>query len=200
MSLGFDGEAEYHHALINQKGSTTDDDDAWHYIARNDYRIIPIHLTDWLFRIEPIAFVPIAGYPAVLLSSNALTATYNTGGMIALQPFVKKYNDTSWRDFDDLEVTYGEVVETSDGVDEEASWAASIHWKNANGTDVSGEGKIVTSPFIYDPDTNYIIGELNNDNNFAPGTYKTAITFKLKLGPQGEQYTYTFTCDVVLQK
>lgn len=200
LSLGFDGEAEYHHALINQKGSTTDDDDAWHYIARNDYRIIPIHLTDWLFRIEPIAFVPIAGYPAVLLSSNALTATYNTGGMIALQPFVKKYNDTSWRDFDDLEVTYGEVVETSDGVDEEASWAASIHWKNANGTDVSGEGKIVTSPFIYDPDTNYIIGELNNDNNFATGTYKTAITFKLKLGPQGEQYTYTFTCDVVLQK
>ena len=30
-----------------------------------------------------------AGYPATLLSSDALTATFNTGGMIALQPFVK---------------------------------------------------------------------------------------------------------------
>ena len=205
LSLGFDGEAEYHHALINQKGSTTDDDDAWHYIARNDYRIIPIHLTDWLFRIEPIAFVPIAGYPAVLLSSNALTATYNTGGMIALQPFVKKYNDTSWRDFDDLEVTYGEVVKDATDPnkdDVEKSWNKSITWTNIDGTKVSGPNYIITSPFTYDDTHNCIIGELNNNlpNTYTASSYKTAITFKLKLGPQGEQYTYTFTCDVVLQK
>ena len=51
LSFGFEGQTEYHHALISQKGSTAADDDAWHYIARNDYRIIPIHLTDWLFRL-----------------------------------------------------------------------------------------------------------------------------------------------------
>ena len=201
LSFGFEGQTEYHHALINQKGSTTADDDAWHYIARNDYRIIPVHLTDWLFRVEPIAFVPIAGYPPVLLSSDALQATFSTGGMIALQPFVKKKSDATWRDFSDLEVTYGEVVkdandDTKDDV--EASWNASISWKNQDGTKKSGTGMILTKPFTYDPDTKYIIGELNN--NLDAGTYKTAVTIKLKVGPSGDQYDYSFTFDVILQK
>lgn len=201
LSFGFEGQTEYHHALINQKGSTTADDDAWHYIARNDYRIIPVHLTDWLFRVEPIAFVPIAGYPPVLLSSDALQATFSTGGMIALQPFVKKKSDATWRDFSDLEVTYGEVVKdandnTKDDV--EASWNASISWINSDGTKKSGTGMILTKPFTYDPDTKYIIGELNN--NLGAGTYKTAVTIKLKVGPSGDQYDYSFTFDVILQK
>ena len=201
LSFGFEGQTEYHHALINQKGSTTADDDAWHYIARNDYRIIPVHLTDWLFRVEPIAFVPIAGYPPVLLSSDALQATFSTGGMIALQPFVKKKSDATWRDFSDLEVIYGEVVKdandnTKDDV--EASWNKSISWINSDGTKKSGTGMILTKPFTYDPDTKYIIGELNN--NLAAGTYKTAVTIKLKVGPSGDQYDYSFTFDVILQK
>ena len=201
LSFGFEGQTEYHHALINQKGSTSADDDAWHYIARNDYRIIPVHLTDWLFRVEPIAFVPIAGYPPVLLSSDALQATFNTGGMIALQPFVKKKSDATWRDFDDVEVTYGEVVKddsdpTKDDV--EKSWNASISWKNSDGTTKSGAGKILTKPFTYDPDTKHIIGELNN--SLAAGTYKTAVTIKLKVGPSTKQYNYSFTFDVILQK
>ena len=201
LSFGFEGQTEYHHALINQKGSTTDDDDAWHYIARNDYRIIPVHLTDWLFRIEPLAFAPIAGYPAVTVSSNALTATFSTGGMIALQPFVKKKNDATWRDFDDVEVAYGEVVAdetdpTKD--DDEKSWNASISWKNANGVKQSGDGNILTMPFTYDPVTKCIIGELNN--SLSAGTYKTAVTIKLKVGPSGAQYNYSFTFDIILQK
>lgn len=187
LSFGFEGQTEYHHALINQKGSTTADDDAWHYIARNDYRIIPVHLTDWLFRVEPIAFVPIAGYPPVLLSSDALQATFSTGGMIALQPFVKKKSDATWRDFSDVEVTYGDE-----------SWNASISWKNSDGTKKSGTGMILTKPFTYDPDTKYIIGELNN--NLDAGTYKTAVTIKLKVGPSTKQYDYSFTFDVILQK
>jgi hypothetical protein len=201
LSFGFEGQKEYHHALINQKGSTTDDDDAWHYIARNDYRIIPVHLTDWLFRVEPIALAPIAGYPAKTLSSDALKATFNTGGMIALQPFVKKKSDTSWRDFEDVEVTYGEVVkDANDNTkdDEEKSWNASISWKNNNGVKQAGNGMILTMPFTYDPNTKCIIGELNN--SLSAGTYTTAVTIKLKVGPSGSQYNYSFTFDVILQK
>ena len=82
--------------------------------------------------------------------------------------------------------------------DVEKSWNASISWKNANGVKQSGDGKILTTPFTYDPVTKCIIGELNN--NLSAGTYKTAITIKLKVGPSGNQYTYSFTCDVVLQK
>lgn len=183
LILGFEnGSAvEYRHALINQKGSTSSDDDKWDYIARNDYRIIPIVLTDWQFRIEPIAFAPIAGYPATMLSSDALKATFSTGGIIALQPYVKKRTESTWRDFSDPEVTF-----------------ESIHWENSDGTDKAGLGKIVKTAFAYDDVSKYIIGELNND--LSSGTYKTAITVTVKLGPTGSQYTYSFTCDVVLQK
>ena len=112
LTLGIDmggGTVEYRHALIDQKGSTSDDDNKWNWIARNDYRKIPIVLTDWQFRIEPIALTPIAGYPAILLSSDALTATFSTGGPIALKPYVKKQTESAWRDFSDPEV---QVVST----------------------------------------------------------------------------------------
>lgn len=179
----------YTHALINQSGGTENgyDDGAWHYIARNDYRVIPVILSDWLFRVEPLAFVPIAGYPAVMLSSDAQKATFSTGGMIALQPFVKKRTDATWRDFDDPEV---ELV--------------SIHWTNNDGDDQSDDGKIIKTAFAYDPYTKCIIGELNNNLSadlYKADLYKTAVTITVKLGPStGPQYTYSFTCDVILDK
>lgn len=182
LTLGIDmggGTVEYRHALINQKGSTTIDNDKWDYIARNDYRKIPIVLTDWQFRIEPIAFVPIAGYPAVTLSSDALKATFSTGGMIALQPFVKKRTDATWLDFSDPEVTF-----------------VDIHWKNSDGTDVSGDGKIVKTAFSYDDINKCIIGEMNQAKVSTSHNTKTAITITVKLGPSGSQFTYSFTCDV----
>ena len=184
LSLGMkygDGEVEYHHALINQKGSTSLDDDAWDYIARNDYRVIPVILTDWQFRIEPLAFAPIAGYPAKTVGSDGLSATFSTGGPIILQPFVKKRTDSTWRDFTDKEVTF-----------------VSVSWKNSDGIDVSGTGKIFEQPLTYDTTTKCIYGVLNN--NLGSGTYKTAVTVNVKLGPESDQYNYSFTCDVILQK
>lgn len=186
IKTGSGEEVVYTHALINQKGSATTDDDAWDYIARNDYRVIPVVLTDWLLRIEPLAFVPIAGYPAVMLSSDAQKATFKTGGLIALQPFVKKRTDRNWRDFSDPDVKL-----------------VSISWTNSDDTATedsqSGDGKIVKSPFAYDPVTRCFIGELNN--SLGEGLYKTAVTVTVKLGPTaGPQYTYSFTCDVILDK
>lgn len=187
IKTGSGSDVVYSHALISDEGSSDDDHGKWNYIARNDYRVIPIVLTDWQFRIEPIAFVPIAGYPAVLLSSDAQKATFSTGGMIALQPFVKKRTETTWRDFDDSEVNPG--VGTS--------WNESITWKNDNGSKVSGTDNIIKTPFTYDPVTKYIIGELNNDLSVSK---KTAVTITMKLGTAPNQYTYSFTCDVNLQK
>ena len=187
IKTGTGEDVVYSHALINQPDKTSTDNDAWNYIARNDYRIIPVILTDWEFRIEPIAFVPIGGYPATLLSSDAQKATFSTGGMIALQPFVKKRTDTTWRDFEDSEVKPKEVD----------AWNESITWKNNDGTKVSGTDKIIKMPFTYDPVAKCIIGELNND---LSGTEKTAVTITVKLGTAPTQYTYSFTCDVNLQK
>ena len=150
-------------------------------IRRNDWVHVPIVLTDWQIRVEPLAFVPIAGYPATLLSSDGLTATFSTGGMIALQPFIKKYTDSTWRDFGNSEVTL-----------------VDISWKNSDGTIVSGDNKIVKTDFAYDPVTKCIIGELNN--GISSGTHKTTMTVKVKLGPPDSQFDYSFTFNIILQK
>lgn len=154
-------------------------------IRRNDWIHIPIVLTDWHYRIEPLPFVPIGGYPAATVSSDGLTATFSTGGMIALQPFIKKKDDATWRDFGDTEVTYGKE-----------SWAASIHWKNSDGTDKSGDDYIVKTAFAYDPVSKSIIGELNQAK--VGSNAKTTFTVNLKLG-SSPQYEYTFTFNIVLQ-
>ena len=179
IKTGTGEDVVYSHALIDQQGSTTNDNGAWHYIARNDYRVIPVILSDWLLRIEPLAFVPIAGYPAVMLSSDAQKATFSTGGPIILQPFVKKRSEANWRDFTDPEVEF-----------------VSIHWSNSDGDDRSGTGKILESPLQYDTTSKCIYGVLNN--SLAAGLYKTAVTVTVKLGPAESQYTYSFTCDVIL--
>jgi hypothetical protein len=148
-------------------------------IRRNDWIHIPIHITDWQLRIEPLAFVPIAGYPATTLSSDGLNATFSTGGMIALQPFIKKYTQNTWLDFGHSDVTF-----------------VSLTWKNSDGTDVFGDGKIVKTAFVYDDVTKCIIGELNQDR--VGSNAKTTFTVNLKLG-SSPQYDYTFTFNVILQ-
>ena len=150
-------------------------------IRRNDWIHIPIHLIDWQFRVEPLAFVPIAGYPATTLSSDALTTTFSTGGYIILQPFAQKNNDGTWRDFTDPEVTF-----------------QSLTWKNSDGTNVAGTGKIFETAPAYDATTGRIVAVLNN--SLATGTYMTTITVNVKLGPTGTQYEHAFTFNVILQK
>ncbi len=154
-------------------------------IRRNDWIHIPVTLTDWQLRLEAMPFVPIAGYPVVLYGNDGLTATFLTGGFIILQPFVKKNEDATWRDFSDPEVEF-----------------VSISWKNSDGTNVAEPGKILTKPFEYDAATQCIIGELNNTlgSSYASGDHKTTLTITVKLGPDGEQYTYTFSCNIILRK
>ena len=191
-----------HHDL-STSGAYGGTSGGFNVIRRNDWIHIPVVLTDWQLRIEPLAFVPIAGYPATTLSSDGLTATFKTGGMIALQPFVKKYDDPTWRAFGDPDISYGEVVmDSQDNTkeDEAASWTASIHWKNTDGEDISGDGKIVKTAFAYDPITKSIIGELNN--SLSAGPYKTTFTVSLRLAgaTSGTWYHYTYTFNVILDK
>ena len=190
-----------HHDLSNS-GPYGGTNGGFNVIRRNDWIHIPVTLTDWQLRIEPIAFVPIAGYPAKTVSSDGLTATFSTGGIIALQPFVKKYSDATWRDFSDPEITYGmgREVKENDVVDVDASWVASIHWKNNDGDTQSGDGKIVKKPFTYDATSHCIIGELNQA--LVGHNYMTTFTIEVTLGPKSDstkQYGYSFTFNVVLQ-
>ena len=145
-------------------------------IRRNDWVHIPVYLRDWTFRIEAMPFVPIAGYPAVVVGNDALEATFSTGGYVILQPFAQKNNDGIWRDCSDPEVTFVSLTSTPQ----------------------PGSGSMMTTPFAYDEDTKCITGVLNN--NLDAGTYKTTLTINVKLGPEGSQFDYTFTCNVILQK
>jgi hypothetical protein len=141
---------------------------------------------------------PIGGYPTGTASSDGLKVTFNAGGMIALQPFVKKRTESNWRDFGNAEVNPGVEVTTGDPatLDVEASWNASITWKNSNGTKQSGNDCIIKTPFTYDSANKCFVGELNSDK-VNSGNNKTAVTITVKLGPpDGAQFTYSFTCDV----
>ena len=78
IGLGDDSSTqEYRYALINQKGATTADDDKWDYIARNDYRIIPIILDDYKFEIIPYDFPPIGVYPVSVSEVDTYNHIYN---------------------------------------------------------------------------------------------------------------------------
>lgn len=188
--------SELRYGVTTHYGDGSTGQDGFNVIRRNDWIHIPIILTDWHYRIEPLPFVPIGGYPAATVSSDGLTATFSTGGMIALQPFIKKKGDETWRDFGNTDISYGDD-----------SWEASIHWKNINGTDVSGDNYIVKTAFAYDPDSKCIIGELNNKASILGNNYMTTFTVHLKLkGPKVSEdpetyvwYDYTFTFNIVLQ-
>lgn len=170
IKTGSGTDVVYSHALVNSQSTDASAPNyKWNYIARNDYRIIPVVLTDWQFRIEPIALAPIAGYPPMTLSSDGLKATFSTGGLIALQPFVKKRTEDTWLDFGNPEVEFVSVSMSDDTFFE--------------------------TPFAYDPVTGWIIGEMK----YVTGTHRTAVTVTVKLGPSGSQFTYSFTCDVFLQ-
>lgn len=72
------GTSEYRYALINsQNTDATAADYKWDYIARNDYRIIPIKLDDLKFEIIPYDFPAIGVYPVSVKEVDAANHVYD---------------------------------------------------------------------------------------------------------------------------
>lgn len=72
------GTSEYRYALINsQNTDATAADYKWDYIARNDYRIIPIRLDDLKFEIIPYDFPAIGVYPVSVKEVDATNHVYD---------------------------------------------------------------------------------------------------------------------------
>ncbi len=61
--------------------------DSWLYIARNDWRYIPIHLHDYLFELIPQDFPPIGVLPSSVKDEDGnFTCTFHADGDFHLQP------------------------------------------------------------------------------------------------------------------
>lgn len=79
------GTKQQRFALISN--AETKYQDSWLYIARNDWRYIPIHLHDYLFELIPQDFPPIGVLPSsVKEADGTFTCTFHTDGDFHLQP------------------------------------------------------------------------------------------------------------------
>lgn len=92
LTLEFDkgsDPAEFRYALISNTAG-----DEWSYIARNDYRIIPIRLDDLKFEVVPYDFPPIGVYPCsvkeVDATNHVYEFTFHDYGHFHLLPSVTK--------------------------------------------------------------------------------------------------------------
>lgn len=89
------GNSEYRYALINSQNTDASAADyKWDYIARNDYRIIPIRLDDLKFEIIPYDFPAIGVYPVSVKELDATNHlyefTFHDYGHFHLLPSVTK--------------------------------------------------------------------------------------------------------------
>ncbi|MBQ2950724.1 MAG: hypothetical protein IJE12_06740 [Prevotella sp.] len=102
---------EVRYALVSN------DNEKWTYIARNDYRIIPIVLDDYKLDIIPIDYPPIGVYPAsVKEEDGTFTCTSHAAGEFSLQPVVTRYSTGE-------QLPYGATENTWSYVDK--SWTIS---------------------------------------------------------------------------
>ena len=92
---------ELRYTLISQEQSTDADYGKWNYIARNDYRIIPIVIDDYKLELIPYDFPPIGVYPASVkeIGDNLYEMTFHDYGHFHLVPKVTKISNNTVVDY-----------------------------------------------------------------------------------------------------
>ena len=159
------------------------------YIHRNDWIKLPVMFTDWTFRIEALPFPPIAGFQARVLSADALSITFNSGGYIFLRPMFRNNHDAEgvWRGFDDGAVTFelpGEPYTVNGNV------AESIDSDTGTGIILTGDLDIFEQRFVKLASGD-IVGKLTNE---SPKVGMVTVTLKLVL----EDFHYQFNYNIYL--
>ncbi len=164
IDKGSGNPSEYRYALIsgtNKSGETG----SWDYIARNDYRIIPIVLDDYKLDIIPYDFPAIGVYPASVKEEDGLyTINFHDYGHFHLLPKVTKvstgdavpfaatapsgtYGSTSWGlvgdSFSSSWSSWTDATKTTAYVNESAKTAfyrkGYSTWTPVDGDEVGGE-------------------------------------------------------------
>lgn len=157
------------------------------YIHRNDWIKLPVMFTDWTFRIEALPFPPIAGFQARVLSADALSITFNSGGYIFLRPMFRNNHDEEgvWRGFDDGAVTF----ELPGDYTVNGNVAESIDSDTGTGIILTGDLDIFEQRFVKLASGD-IVGKLTNN----PKVGMVTVTLKLVL----EGFHYQFNYNIYL--
>ena len=175
------------------------------YIHRNDWIKLPVMFTDWTFRIEALPFPPIAGFQARVLSADALSITFSSGGYIFLRPMFRNNHDPEgiWRGFDDGDVTFvlpGEPYTVNGTPAEQLTitdtqpygWttpatgvAESIDPTTGTGVILTGDLGIFDQRFVQLASGD-IVGKLTNNK------IKGMVTVTIKLKLQGFSYQFNY--------
>ncbi|MBR6592180.1 MAG: hypothetical protein IKK81_06130 [Prevotella sp.] len=131
---------EVRYALVSN------DNEKWTYIARNDYRIIPIVLDDYKLDIIPIDYPPIGVYPAsVKEEDGTFTCTSHAAGEFSLQPVVTRYSTGEQLEYGSNENTWSYVDKSwtiSDPnsiYEKEPTWNVDDHCFEGSFNDNTGE-------------------------------------------------------------
>lgn len=91
-------DTDYRYALISsQSNDAAKANYKWNYIARNDYRILPIVLDEYKLELIPYDFPPIGVYPVSVreIESDLYEMTFHDYGHFHLVPKVTKDGSTS---------------------------------------------------------------------------------------------------------
>lgn len=95
-------DTDYRYALISsQSADDTKANYKWNYIARNDYRILPIVLDEYKLELIPYDFPPIGVYPVSVreIESDLYEMTFHDYGHFHLVPKVTKTSNSTTVDY-----------------------------------------------------------------------------------------------------
>lgn len=127
----------------------------WNQIARNEYRIIPIILDDYILDIEPQDFPPIGVLPASVKEEDGkFTVTFHAGGHFHIVPKVKQASSSTWLKYGDGVGQWSYVSWSND-----ATNSIYVVEEPASTTDASDNGGIP----VWDATNHYIFGKLKQD-------------------------------------
>lgn len=172
LTVTLDGETEARYALIDDTNADPLDEGRWDYIARNDYRIIPIVLDDYKLDIIPYDFPAIGIYPASVKEEDGYyTINFHDYGHFHLVPKVTKistsvvvpfaataptgtYASTSWGlvndTFTDSWGSWTDVTKATEYVNEEAT---TPFYRTGYTTDPPVDGDEVGGEPVWYPNT-----------------------------------------------
>ena len=183
------GVVEYRYGFTVNSSTVIDGVQGFDYIRRNDWIKLPITFGDWSFRIEALPFPPIAGFQSRVVSADALSITFNTGGYIFLRPMFRKNTDPEgvWRGFDDSAVTF--VLPDTYTTNSTTGNVEAIDPTTGTGIVLSGDLQIFEdNQYFVQLPSGDIVGKLDNADAKL-GT--VTVTLKIILEDLLYQFNYT---------